>query len=212
MSEAKGFNNVDEESMAGFYHDGADSASSFSKSSIPPQSYLQTRFINLKSFKAAINARLDEPVLSLFRPAVRLLQFAFALASGISYTIELDHRYSASITNFVYAEVVFSLTLLTLIIDSVTIRSYRFICAIEWSLAILWIACFSVFYGVYLNGELPADYSVVDSSRMRVAGWCNLVNASLWLGSALFSSMLCCSGIKAAMEGKAGEKMEVEGR
>ncbi|KAF2628871.1 hypothetical protein BU25DRAFT_409375 [Macroventuria anomochaeta] len=202
MSEAKKFRKMDEESIAGLYYGSADSASSFSKSSMLPPPYPQTHFISLSLFKAAINARLDGPVVSLLRPTVWLLQVAFALASGVSYAIELDHRYSASTTNFIYAEVVFGLTLLTLIIDSVTLRSYRFIWAIEWTLAILWIACFSVFYGVYLNGEIPADYAVVDPRRMRIAGWCNLVNALLWLGSALFSSMSCCSGIKAAMEVK----------
>jgi hypothetical protein len=93
--------------MSGYYHDSADSASSFSKSSMPPPSHLRIRLINLSSVKAAINAGRDEPVRSLFRPTVRLLQITFALVSGVSYTIELDHRYSASITNFVYAEVVF---------------------------------------------------------------------------------------------------------
>jgi hypothetical protein len=208
MSEAKKFNNVDDESMAGYYYDSADSASSFSKSSMPPPSHLQIRLINLSSVKAAINAGRDEPVRSLVQPTVRLLRFTFALVSGVSYTIELDYRYSASITNFVYAEVVSGLTLFTLIIGSVTTPSYRYIWAIEWVLAILRTACFAVFYGKYLNGQPPADYAVVDPGSMRNAGRCNLVNALLWLVSALFSLISYCFGIKPTTERRLREEKQ----
>lgn len=179
-----------------------DSASVFSKPSMPPPPYFKTHFINPSSFKAAVNTKLDKPAVSLFRLSIRLLQFAFALASGISYAIELDHRYSASTTNFIYAEVVFGLTLITLIIDSITARYFRFIWAIEWTLAVLWIACFGVFYGVYIVGGADPDYAVVDLGRMERAVWCDLVNAILWFGSAIFSSVMCCSGIKAALKAK----------
>lgn len=134
--------------------------------------------------------------------SIRLLQFVFALASGVFYAVELHHRYSATTTNFIYAEIVFGLTLSTLILDSITVRYYRFIWAIEWTLVILWVICFGIFYRVYLAGEVAADYAVVDLGRMERAIWYNLIHALLWMASALFSSVMCCSGIKAAVKSK----------
>jgi hypothetical protein len=202
MGIAKRVKDMENESMAGSDYDNADSASSFSKPSMSPPPYLETHVDNPSSFKAVLNTTLNGPAAPLFRLTFRLIQIAFALASGVSYAIELDHRYSASTTNFIYAEVIFGFTLLTLVIDCVTLRYYRYIWAIEWTLTVLWIACFGVFYGVYLNGKPPADYAVVNNGRMKLASWCNLVNAILWLGSALCSSVVCCSGIRANSKGK----------
>jgi hypothetical protein len=170
--------------------------------SMPPPPYFKTHFVNPSAFKSAVNAKLDKPIVSLFRLSIRLLQFAFAMASGISYAIELSHANTGSKTDFIYAQVVFGLTLLTLSIDSITVRYYRFTWLIEWTLVILWIACFGVFYDVYLAGEIEAGYANVDYARMKRAVWCDLINALLWMGSALFSSIMCCSGIKAAVKGK----------
>ncbi|KAF2851382.1 hypothetical protein T440DRAFT_488972 [Plenodomus tracheiphilus IPT5] len=178
---------------------------------MPPPPYFKTHFINPSSFKAAVNKKLDSPIVSLFRLTVRLLQFAFALAAGISYAIELNHGYSASSTNFIYAQVVFGMTLLVLIIDSVIVRSYRFTWVAEWTLAVLWIACFGVFYAVYLSGDIDPDYAVVNLGRMKRAVWCDLVNALLWFGSAIFSSVMCCSGIKAAIKSKLQKRREGKG-
>jgi hypothetical protein len=210
MGEKKKLSNFDKESKDGPDYDSC-SLSSISKPSMPPPPYFETHFIKLSSLEAGTIARRNQCDVSLSRLALGLLQFAFALASGISYAIELDHRYSASTTNFIYAEVVFGLTLLTLIIECITVRYYRFVWAVEWTLAILWIVCFSLFYGVYLSGEPPADYAVVDFGRMRLAGWCNLFNAVLWLASALFSSVKACSEIKATGV-KVGEEKVEEGR
>jgi glucan phosphoethanolaminetransferase (alkaline phosphatase superfamily) len=169
---------------------------------MPPPPYFKTDFIKPSSFKTAVNAKLDKPIVSIFRLSIRLLQFAFALASGISYAIELTHADTAPNTDFIYAQVVFGLTLLTLVIDSITVRYYRFTWLIEWTLVILWIACFGVFYNTYLNGAIEDGYGDVDLGRMKRAVWCDLVNAILWMGSALFSTVMCCSGIKAAVKEK----------
>ncbi|KAH7377823.1 hypothetical protein BKA66DRAFT_467291 [Pyrenochaeta sp. MPI-SDFR-AT-0127] len=178
------------------------STSAHTPPSMPPPPYFKTHFINPNSFKAAINTKIDKPAVSLFRLSVRLLQFAFALASGISYAIELQHRNTSSTTNFIYAQAVFGITLLTLVVDSITVRYYRFIWTIEWMLAILWIACFGVFYQTYLKDDVKQDYQNANMGRMRRAVWCDLVNSLLWIGSAIFSSIMCCSGIKAAVKGK----------
>lgn len=173
-----------------------------SKYAMPPPPYFETRFINPSTFKGAISIKLDKPAVSLFRLSVRLFQFAFAMASGISYGIELNHRYSAEITNFIYAEVVFGLTLIVLVIDSITVRYYRSVWIFEYILAVLWLACFGVFYAIYLGGKLDAAYAVVNLGRMERAVWCNLINALLWLASGLFSAVMCCAGMKAAIRGK----------
>jgi glucan phosphoethanolaminetransferase (alkaline phosphatase superfamily) len=169
---------------------------------MPPPPYFKTHLVDPSSFKSAVNAKLDKPATSLFRLSIRLLQFAFALASGISYAIELHRANNLSSTNFIYTQVVFGLSLLTLIIDSVTVRYYRFTWIIEWALVILWIACFGVFYQVYMDGEVEEGYQNVDLGRMKNAVWCDLINALLWMSSALFSSVMCCSGVKAAIKSK----------
>jgi hypothetical protein len=205
MIKADKSNDMDKDSIFESDCGSSDSASTFSKSSMPPP-YFATHFITPKSFKAVIAAKLDDPAVSLFRLGMRVLQFVFALASGISYAIELDHRYSASSANFIYAEIVFGLTLLALIVYTVTVRYYRYTWVLEWALAVLWMACFGVFYNVYLSGEVAADYAVVDFGRMDLAVWCNLVNGLLWLGSAVFSTVIGWSGFKAAVMGKLEER------
>ncbi|KAL1797766.1 hypothetical protein ACET3X_004372 [Alternaria dauci] len=170
--------------------------------SVPPPPYFKSHFISPSSFKSAINAKLDKPAVSLFRLSIRIFQFVFALASGISYAIELGHTTSDARTDFIYAQVVFGLTLVVLVIDSITARNYRMTWMPEWILAILWIASFGRFYAIYLGGDVEQGYENVDIGRMKRAVWCDLINALLWMGSALFSSVMCCAGIKAAIKGK----------
>jgi hypothetical protein len=178
------------------------SSSTHSQPSMPPPPYFNTHFINPSPFKTAVNTKLDKPIISLFRLSIRLLQFAFALASGISYAIELSHANNTTKTDFIYAQVVFGLTLLTLAIDGITVRYYRFTWFIEWMLVILWIACFGAFYDVYQSGAIKDGYEDLDLGRMNRAVWCNLINALLWMGSAIFSTVMCCSGVKATVKGK----------
>ncbi|KAI4920050.1 hypothetical protein J4E90_002190 [Alternaria incomplexa] len=170
--------------------------------SVPPPPYFKSQFISPSSFKSVVNAKLDKPAVSLFRLSIRIFQLAFALASGISYAIELSHATSTSKTDFIFAQVVFGLTLLVLVIDSVTVRNYRVTWIPEWILAVLWIASFGLFYTIYLNGDIEQGYQNVDVGRMKRAVWCDLINALLWMGSALFSSVMCCSGIKATIKAK----------
>jgi hypothetical protein len=170
--------------------------------SMPPPPYFKTHLIEPSSFKSAINSKLDRPLVSLFRLSLRIFQVAFALASGISYAVELSHgngRGDAS-ASFVFSQVVFGTTLVILIINGVTVRYYRFSWMVDWILAVFWFALFAVFYQAYLeNGTQPA-YGGVDKGRMTRAVWCDLFNALLWLGSALFSSVMCCSGTKASIK------------
>ncbi|KAI2476585.1 hypothetical protein Ptr902_11932 [Pyrenophora tritici-repentis] len=73
---------------------------------------------------------------------------------------------------------------------------------IDWILTVFWFALFAVFYEVYFGGDMTPAYSGVDTGRIQRVVWCDLINALLWLGSALFSSSMCCSGIKASVKRK----------
>jgi hypothetical protein len=171
---------------------------------MPPPPYFKTRFINPSSFKSAVNSKVDKPLVSLFRLSVRILQLIFALASGISYAIELSHGngWGDASASFVFSQVTFGATLITLIINGATVRYYRFSWVVDWILTVFWFALFAVFYGAYLGNKIEPIFGGVNVGRMERAVWCNLVNALLWLGSALFSSAMCCSGVKASIKGK----------
>ena len=177
---------------------------------MPPPPYFKTHFIKPSSFKTAINEKFDKPLVSLFRLSMRVLQLIFALASGISYAIELRHgngRGEAS-GSFVFSQVAFGGTLLMLIINGVTVRYYRLSWMVDWILTVFWFALFAVFYKVYLGGNLTTAYGGVNTGRMERAIWCDLINALLWFGSALFSSTMCCSGVKATIKGKIRERQQ----
>lgn len=167
-----------------------------------PPPYFKPHFVDPSSFKAAINAKLNQPLVSLFRLSVRILQFAFALASGISYAVEISHESTSQQSPFIYTQVVLGLTLLTLLMDSITVRHYRFTWIVEWLLVILWFVCFAVFYIAYVDGTVEPDFEGPNLGRMQRAVWCNLINALLWFGSAVFSSAMCCTGVKASIKNK----------
>jgi hypothetical protein len=173
---------------------------------MPPPPYFKTHF-NLSSFKTAINTKLDDPIISLFRLSFRLLQFAFALASGISYAIELSRGHTHQSAT-IYTQVVFGFTLLTLVVDSTIVRYYRLTWLIEWVLVVLWFVCFAVFYQAYLVGAIEQEFQGTNVGRMRRAVWCNLINALLWTGSAIFSSAMCCTGTKAAIKNRLNKRRQ----
>lgn len=174
----------------------------YARPEMPPPPYFQSHFINPSSFKAAINTKIDKPLISLFLLSVRLLQFAFGFASGISYAVELSYGNMTPNTNLIYTEVVFGLTLLFLVFDSITLRYYRVSWVFEWVLVVLWFAGFGVFYQIFLNGAVQEGYNKANLDRMRRAVWCDLLNALLWFGSATFSSAMCCTGAKGAIKNK----------
>ena len=154
------------------------------------------------NFGDAVYARLDNPLVSLFRLVIRLLQLVFALAAGISYAIELSHGNTSP--TFIYSQVVFGTTFITLIIDALTMRSYRLTFVVESILCVLWLALFGTFYNTYVgnNVAIDADLAATDEGRMKAAVWLSLVNFLLWLASAMFSTAMCCSGTKAMIRGK----------
>lgn len=172
--------------------------------SMPPPPYFKANFINPSFFKSAINKKVDKPLVSLFRLSIPVLQLIFALASGISYAMELSYgngRGDAS-ASFVFSQIAFGATLATLIVNGATVRYYRISWIFDWILTVFWFALFAMFYQVYLGPKMEPAFGGVDIGRMKRAVWCNLINALLWLGSALFSSVMCCSGVKAFIKGK----------
>ncbi|KAJ4303841.1 hypothetical protein N0V90_002742 [Kalmusia sp. IMI 367209] len=153
------------------------------------------------TFQSAIYARLDNPLTSLFRLGVRILELAFALGSGISYAIELSHGNTGSA--FIYSQVVFALSIITLVIDAVTLRSYRLTFIVESTLCVLWLALFGLFYTIYLSkDQVNPTFRDVNFGRMKKVVWLDMINFLLWLASALFSTLMCCSGIKGMIKGK----------
>ncbi|KAF2112996.1 hypothetical protein BDV96DRAFT_524299, partial [Lophiotrema nucula] len=183
----------------------ADSQSSALKPSRPDciHSSHGSLFHTPQTFRAAINERLDNPLVSLFRLGIRVLQFAFALASGISYAIELSHGSVHSDANsaFVFSQVLFGATLICLPLDACTIRTYKLVWVVEWILAIFYLALFATFYRIYTSGPVDPQNAGTDLGRMRRVVWMDLINFLLWMSSALFSSVMCCSGTKAAIKG-----------
>lgn len=137
----------------------------------------------------------------MFQLGIRVMQFVFALASGISYAIELSHNNSSG---FIYSQVVFGLTLIMLIIEAITLRSYRLVFLFESIICILWLALFGTFYSIYFGKgtNVEPEYAGVNMNRMRNALWLNLINFLLWMASASFSTVMCCSGTKAMIRGK----------
>jgi len=73
---------------------------------------------------------------------------------------------------------------------------------------VFWFALFAVFYKVYFAGDMTPAYGGVNTGRMERAVWCDLINALLWLGSALFSSSMCCSGTRASIKGKLEDRRQ----
>lgn len=179
---------------------------------VPPPPYFKTYFTNPSSFKAAINTKLNNPFVSLFTLSFRLLQFAFALAAGISYALELADGHVSHSSTLIYTQFVFGVTIVTLVLDSIVVRYYRITWLIEWVLVIFWFVCFAVFYQAFFAGAIDQDYQGTDFGRMKRAVWCDLINALLWLGSAIFSSAMCCTGMKAAITNKLERRKLRKGR
>ena len=153
------------------------------------------------TFRSAVNHRLDHPFVSLFCLGISVLEFTFAIASGISYAIELSHGHAGSAV--IYSQVVFALTIITLIIEAVTWRSYRLTFVVRSTICVLWLALFGFFFNIYYcANEADEEYASMDTNRMKRAVWVDMVNFLLWFASAVFSMVVCCSGIKGATRGK----------
>jgi len=118
--------------------------------------------------------------------AFRFIQMILALAVCGLYGVDLhkankEHKYSDG--KWVYAEVTASLSAVTALLYLIP-----FICRIPllfiWDsiLFMLWIALFGVFGNMYIKEHAEGDNGI---KRMKNAVWIDLVNALLWLFSAV---------------------------
>jgi hypothetical protein len=89
-----------------------------------------------------------------------------------------------------------------LILDTLIVHSYHLTWMVEWVLSILWIALFGNFYTIYHRSDIEPQYADVNVGNMKRIVWIDLISALLWMASALFSTTLCCSGVKAKIRGK----------
>ncbi|RDA94967.1 hypothetical protein CP533_0128 [Ophiocordyceps camponoti-saundersi (nom. inval.)] len=122
------------------------------------------------------------------------------------YSYELAHHQSSN-SKFVYAVVVSVLSALTCLVYAVpkTLRKLD-LPAASWSLVlfILWIAVFGVFGSIYIKAG-GRDDKDSDVQRMKAAMWIDLVNALLWLVSAvsLFTYWFVCGDRRTRFTGRA---------
>ncbi|PMD63076.1 uncharacterized protein K444DRAFT_327594 [Hyaloscypha bicolor E] len=116
----------------------------------------------------------------------RLVQMIMALAVCGLYGVDLnkanrEHKYSDG--KWVYAEVTASLSAFSALLYLIPFMSrVPFAWVVDTALFILWIALFGLFGNMYIKEKAEGDSGV---QRMKNAVWVDLVNALLWLISAI---------------------------
>jgi len=116
----------------------------------------------------------------------RLIQIVMALTVCGLYGVDLhkankEHKYSDG--KWVFAEVVASLSAFFALLYLIPFTSrIPFAFVIDTILFILWISLFGLFGNMYIKEHAEGDSGV---QRMKNAVWVDLVNALLWLISAV---------------------------
>ncbi|PMD33113.1 hypothetical protein L207DRAFT_590181 [Hyaloscypha variabilis F] len=116
----------------------------------------------------------------------RLIQIVLALAVCGLYGVDLnradkEHKYSDG--KWVYAEVTASLSAFLALLYLIPFTSrIPFAWVADTILFILWIALFGIFGKMYIHANAQGDSGI---ERMKNAVWVDLVNALLWLVSAV---------------------------
>lgn len=116
----------------------------------------------------------------------RIVQLALALAVCGLYGVDLhranrEHKYSDG--KWVYAEVTASMSAVTAVVYLIPfIARVPFLFVWDLILFILWIALFGIFGKLYIKENAEGDSGII---RMKHAVWIDLVNALLWLFSAV---------------------------
>ncbi|PVH86403.1 hypothetical protein DL98DRAFT_450573 [Cadophora sp. DSE1049] len=116
----------------------------------------------------------------------RFIQLVFALAVCGLYGVDLNRANKAgkySDGKWIYAEITASLSAFTalLYLAPFTAR-IPFIFVWDLILFILWIALFGLFGNMYIKEDAEGNAGI---KRMKNAVWIDLVNALLWLVSAM---------------------------
>lgn len=116
----------------------------------------------------------------------RIIQLALALTVCGLYGVDLhranrEHKYSDG--KWVYAEVTASISAVTAVVYLIPfIARVPFLFLWDLILFILWIALFGLFGNMYIKENAEGDSGII---RMKHAVWIDLVNALLWLFSAV---------------------------
>lgn len=131
---------------------------------------------------------LGQSISYLAFSAIHIVQFALALTVCGLYGVDLSRANKEGVytdSKWVYAEVVGALSAVTAILYLIPFI-VRFWLIWAWNLVlfILWIALFGVFGKMYINENAEGDSGV---QRMKNAVWVDLVNALLWLLTAVGS-------------------------
>jgi len=116
----------------------------------------------------------------------RFFQFVLALTVCGLYGVDLHHanqQHKYSDGKWVFAEVVGALSAFTALLYMIPFTS-RIPFAFAWDsiLFILWISLFGLFGNLYIKANAQGDSGII---RMKHAVWIDLVNALLWLFSAI---------------------------
>ncbi|TPX09764.1 uncharacterized protein E0L32_009103 [Thyridium curvatum] len=117
---------------------------------------------------------------------LHFFQFVLAITVCGLYGVDLSRASKAGVrsdSRWVYAEVVGALSALTALLLMVPFF-LRFAAVWVWNvvLFILWIALFGVFASLFIHEDPEGNG---DIQRMKNAVWVDLVNALLWLFTAL---------------------------
>jgi len=116
----------------------------------------------------------------------RFIQLVLALAVCGLYGVDLNaankqHKYSDG--KWVYAEIIGSFSAVTALLYLIPFVSrIPFLFIWDSILFILWIALFGLFGSMYIKENAEGDSGI---ERMKHAVWVDLVNALLWLISAV---------------------------
>lgn len=125
------------------------------------------------------------------RTLLRLFQFITALVVLILYALDLRDIPSARNSQWIYAEVVAVLSIMTVICHLFfTVTRYMWY-TWDWVLAVLWAALLGVFMSMHTKDTGGQDVQPA-SGRARVAQWFDLIGMILWLCTAILGFAWCC--------------------
>jgi hypothetical protein len=133
------------------------------------------------------------------RAGLRTLQFVLAAMVAGLYGIDLKHattEHTRAGTEWVYAEVVACLSMLTCIVHCfVTVKRVAW-CTWDWVLMVLWAALTGVFGTMYIGDKKLLDDGTkltLSITRMKIAVWIDLISMMLWLATAVLGITWCIS-------------------
>ena len=128
--------------------------------------------------------------------AFRTLQFVLAAIIAALYGVDLAQSTKTSThasSEWIYAEVVASLSAITCIIHCFCTVTRVGWCTWDFVLFVLWMAQTGVFGNIYISPSVEKNYERETSSlkRMRAGVWISLVCMVLWLGTFVLAVGWC---------------------